>query len=81
MTSAKFATVAVLLMCGGMIGTGLFLHRPAHANAPGTKWGDQIEVGTVGNSTVIKVNDDGLICLVLQPRGGGTPAFNCWGSP
>jgi hypothetical protein len=53
----------------------------AHANAPGTKWGDQIEVGTVGNCTVIKVNDDGLICFVLQPRGGGTPAFNCWGSP
>jgi hypothetical protein len=54
---------------------------PVSASQPGTKWGLQVELGTVGNSTVIKVQDDALTCLVLQPRGGGTPVLNCWGAP
>lgn len=77
-----FAVAMVQVVTLMMIGAGLgMLARPAAASLPGTKWGDQIELGTVGGSTVYKVNDDGLTCLVLQPRGGGTPAFNCWGSP
>jgi hypothetical protein len=55
--------------------------RAANANGPGAKWGMQIELGTVGNSTVYKVQDEALTCLVLQPRGGGTPVLNCWGAP
>lgn len=53
----------------------------AQASLPGTKWGQQIELGTVGNSVVFKVQDDALTCLVLQPKNGSTPAFNCWGAP
>ena len=65
-----------------VLGAALFVWASeAQANGPGAKWGIQIELGTVGNSTVYKVQDDALTCLVLQPRNGGTPVLNCWGAP
>lgn len=65
-----------------LIATAMMTFAPrAHANLPGTKWGQQVELGTVGNSTVYKVTDEALTCLVWQPKTGGTPVVNCWGAP
>lgn len=83
MTPQTFAGVgcaAMLAVVGGTI-AALVLTSPASANLPGTKWGQQVELGTVGNSTVYKVTDEALTCLVLQPKTGGTPVLNCWGAP
>jgi hypothetical protein len=83
MTPARFAGLgcaALLAVVGGTIAS-LALAAPARANGPGAKWGMQLELGTVGNSTVYKVQDDALTCLVLQPKNGGTPVLNCWGAP
>ena len=51
--------------------------NPASAALPGTKWGTQIELGTVGNSTVIKAMDETHWCLIFQPKNGNTPAIWC----
>ena len=66
-----FASVVLAIICTAKDAAAL----------PGTKWGTQIELGTVGNSTVWKVTDEQLTCLVFQPKNGTTPALTCWGAP
>ena len=69
----------IMLISGFGLGI-IFTVSRANAALPGQRWGQQIEVGTVGNSNVIKVVDEGLSCLVVAPRNGSTPAVTCWGS-
>lgn len=56
--------------------------KPASAALPGQKWGQQIELGTVGNSTVWKVTDEALTCVVAQSRtNSALVLLGCWGAP
>jgi hypothetical protein len=77
------ALVTLGFVVGALLATVTMVAiRPAVAALPGQKWGTQLELGTVGNSTVIRVQDEALTCVFLQPKTGGPASVvGCWGAP